>query len=108
MTAFIKHWLLDEDRVPYEVDFETWARGCSDPKCIVKQESANEGTDSECWVSTRFFGIGECFTGMPFFETMIFDGPLDLYQERCKTYEQALEQHATALACLKAGSWKTH
>lgn len=103
MISELKHWLLDEDHIPYEVTFEQWASGISYEVRIVKQETVNVGTNSECWVSTIFIGLGECFTGRPYFETMIFDGPLDMYQERCQTYEQALEHHATAITLAKAG-----
>lgn len=50
-------------------------------------------------VSTVFLGLDHAFDGPPLvFETMIFGGPHDQYQERCSTWEQALEMHLTALA----------
>jgi hypothetical protein len=42
-------------------------------------------------------------TGRPFFETMIFGGPLDQYQARVPTWEQALEQHEEAKLQAVAG-----
>jgi hypothetical protein len=49
-------------------------------------------------VSTVFLGIDHGFGDRPlWFETMIFGGPHDEYQERYETYEQAEEGHKRAL-----------
>lgn len=50
----------------------------------------------ECEVSTVFLPIDHgMYTGSPlFFETMVFGGEYDLYQERCSTYKQALVMHS--------------
>ena len=55
-------------------------------------------------ISTVFLGLDHNFYdgGPPLlFETMIFGGHLDQYQERCSTWEEAEQQHAKALAAVK-------
>jgi len=54
-------------------------------------------------VSTVFLGLDHAFGGGPpqLFETMIFGGEHDEYQERCSTWEQAEEMHK--VACKLAG-----
>jgi hypothetical protein len=49
-------------------------------------------------VSTVFLGIDHSFgRGLPvLFETMIFGGKFDGYQERCMTWEQAEVMHEVA------------
>lgn len=49
-------------------------------------------------VSTVFLGLNHQFGDGPplLFETMIFGGPHDGYQERCSTWDEALKQHLTA------------
>ncbi len=51
-------------------------------------------------VSTVFLGLDHSFGYGPpqLFETMIFDGGDDAYQERCSTWEQAEHQHRIAVA----------
>jgi hypothetical protein len=52
-------------------------------------------------ISTVFLGIDHSFgSGLPIlFETMIFtDGHSDDYQERCGTWEEAIDQHEAAVA----------
>ena len=55
-------------------------------------------------VSTVFLGVDHNFDGGPplLFETMIFGGPHDEYQEWYSTWEEAEAGHATALALVKA------
>lgn len=54
-------------------------------------------------VSTVFLGLDHSFGGATplLFETMIFNGPHDGYQERYATKAEALEGHAKALALVK-------
>lgn len=53
-------------------------------------------------VSTIFMGIDHGFDDLPlWFETMIFGGPHNNYQERYQTWEQAEAGHAKALALAK-------
>lgn len=49
-------------------------------------------------VSTVFLGLDHNhFGGVPLlFETMVFGNGLEEYQERCSTWDQAIEQHKVA------------
>ena len=55
-------------------------------------------------VSTVFLGLDHAFGDGPpiLFETMIFGGPKDQYQERYLTWEEAEEGHKIAVAIAKA------
>jgi hypothetical protein len=94
----IQYWYLDEQNVPQHVEGDVlkWA---SNPRSHVHIDKTIEG---KVYISTIFIGLGEAFTGLPYFETMIFGGPLDMYQERCGTYAQALDQHKEAVELHKA------
>jgi hypothetical protein len=92
--GYFTHFILNDEHEPVGVDMMTWAQGQPDRLRIVKQETVD--TDPKVFVSTIFIGLGDVFTGRPFFETMIFGGPLDQYQARVGTWEQALEQHEEA------------
>ena|SRR3990167_1521634 len=69
-------------------------------------ETANRRVDStehgDIRVSTVFLGLDHSFgEGKPIlFETMIFGGEHDQYQERCSTWEEAEAMHKAA--CEKA------
>jgi len=53
----------------------------------------------EVEVSTVFLGLDHSFGGRPMlFETMIFGGPLDGYQERYSTWSEAEAGHDVACA----------
>lgn len=66
-----KHYILDVDNKPVEVDLIQWVNwiGNSENK-IVKQEGVKD-----LWVSTVFLGLDHSFGGGPpiLFETMIFN-----------------------------------
>jgi hypothetical protein len=89
-----------EDHEPVEVhDLKVWGRW---------MQSANRrvGDDliGEVRVSTVFLGVDHnfCDGGPPLlFETMIFGGPHDQYQERCSTWQQAEAMHQRAIAMLR-------
>lgn len=51
-------------------------------------------------VSTVFIGLDHSWDGgRPLlFETMVFGGPLDEEQERCSTWDEAVQQHAAMVA----------
>ena len=94
----LRYWRLTEQNETEEIVGGTLA-WVSDKRSHVRIDSTTEG---EVHISTVFIGLGDLFTGRPFFETMIFGGPLDMYQERCGTYAQALEQHKLAVELHKA------
>ena len=55
-------------------------------------------------VSTVFLGLDHQWhpDGPPLlFETMIFDGSEDEYQERCSTWDEAVQMHAEAVAAAR-------
>jgi len=52
------------------------------------------------WVSTVFLGLDHNFSGYGppiLFETMIFGGPYNTYQERYRTWDEAERGHARAV-----------
>ncbi len=63
----------------------------SSTRIIAKTDLSRAG----CEVSTVFLGMDYGFApGNPvLFETMIFGGENDQYQVRCRTMQQALQQH---------------
>ena len=65
-------------------------------------------TVDDVLVSTIFLGIDHNFGDGPplLFETMIFGGTEDSYQERCSTWEEAEEQHKKACAVAFCGIGK--
>ena len=93
-----KHYILDGHKV-VPVDLMTWA------KWFEKEERhiAKSGDRDKTWVSTVFLGLDHQYGEGPplLFETMIFGGEHDQYQERCSTWEQAQAMHKTA--CKLAG-----
>lgn len=58
-------------------------------------------------ISTIFLGIDHGFSlGPPIlFETMIFGGYYNDYQERCCTYDQAMAQHVRVVQLVKNLTW---
>jgi hypothetical protein len=91
--SFLKYYVL-VNNLPVEVAPQDWAdRTEADHKInVVKQESVGEAE-----VSTILLPIGRVFSGLPTFETMVFGGKHDMYEARCSTYDQALQQHADAV-----------
>lgn len=89
--------LLGKLAVP--CDMMTWARWLEEKSTerVVAQEYVGESY----WVSTVFIGLDMSFRNdLPIlFETMIFDnGGSGDYQERCGTWEEAIEMHETAVS----------
>jgi len=59
-------------------------------------------------ISTVFLGLDHSFGKGPplLFETMIFGGKFDSYQERYSTWEQAEAGHLRAIMAVESGSMK--
>lgn len=56
----------------------------------------------EIQVSTVFLGMNHGYHGQVLlFETMVFGGEMNEYQERYETYDEALEGHANVLKQVK-------
>lgn len=96
-------YILD-GHTPVPVDLQTWARWFEENYRM--RHVADQEIDG-VRISTVFLALDHRFgdAGPPLlFETMIFGGPHDQYQDRCSTWEQAETMHATALALVRAGS----
>jgi len=90
----MNHLYLIKDKKPYPVDdAKEWAEGFDRMDAIV------EKTDiAGIHISTVFLGIDHSYGQGPplLFETMIFGGEHDMYQDRYTTWEQAEEGHHIA------------
>lgn len=71
--------------------------------CVVKQEIFDG-----VLVSTVFLGINHAWRGEDpiLFETMVFGGKMDQYQDRCSTWGEAEEMHEKAVMMVKALSFQ--
>lgn len=98
-----KYYLDGKTPVPCD-DLMEWAR-----KFDVENRQVAADEIGGAYISTMFLGIdhrfrfGEESKNLPplLFETMIFDGAEDGYQERCSTWEEAEVQHARAVELVK-------
>lgn len=87
------HFIL-EGKQPVKVDLMTWAKWLNDDARIVGKTAKDDVR-----VSTVFLGLDHRFgsEGPPLlFETMIFGGEHDQYQERCSTWDEAEAMHTKA------------
>jgi hypothetical protein len=93
-------YILDSHGTPVrEDDLPTWAKWFETADRRVAQDIFGDVR-----VSTVFLGLDHNFTGdaIPIlFETMIFGGPHDQYQERYTTREEAIEGHREAVELAK-------
>ena len=89
-----KHYIL-EGKKHKPVDLMAWARWFENA-----ERHIGSTTKGDVHVSTVFLGVDHSFgDGAPLlYETMIFGGEHDQYQDRCSTYEQAEEMHKKACA----------
>ena len=90
----MSHYILDNHKV-VAVDLMTWANWFQSRD----NRRVRNDTIGGVRVSTVFLGLDhQCGEGPPLlFETMIFGGAHDEFQERCSTWEQAEEMHKRAL-----------
>ena len=93
-------FILKDKKVIVCNDIYEWGRFMEHKDRIVKQEIIGNSR-----ISTVFLGLDHRFgEGEPLvFETMIFGGKEDQYQNRCSTWEQAEKMHLKALKKLKGG-----
>ena len=89
------HYIL-EGKTPVPCDLMAWARWLESRK---DRHVADETRD-KVRVSTVFLGLDHQFGDGPplLFETMIFGGEHDQYQDRCSTWDEAEAMHAKACA----------
>lgn len=90
------HLYILEGKTPVPVsDAIEWATWYEKGDRIVKQTQVS----TDVRISTVFLGINHNYFGGPpiLFETMIFGGEHDDFQERYSTWEQAEEGHEAAI-----------
>lgn len=95
-------YVLDERGEPRpEPDLLTWGRWMEKRDRIVKQEDPIPGVR----VSTVFLGLDHSWNGGPpvLWETMIFGGPHDGYQDRYTSRAQAEKGHRRAIELVIEG-----
>ena len=93
------HYVLDTNGEPVkELDLIKWASRFNGADRILAQDKVGDVN-----VSTVFLGIDHSFGDGPpvLWETMIFGGKHDQFQERCSTWDQAEQMHKRA--CQLAG-----
>ena len=84
--------ILVDKEVIIEPNFLKWANWFE----TGNRRVANKA-NTQTRVSTVFLGMDHGFGGEPlWFETMIFGGEHDEYQDRCTTYDEALVMHEKA------------
>lgn len=90
-------YILDGKKI-VPCDLMTWAKWFEKANRHVART-----VEGEVKVSTVFLGIDHAFGDGPplLFETMIFGGQHNQYQERCSTWEEAEAMHKAA--CEQAG-----
>lgn len=90
----MSNYYILEGKKPKPVEMIEWARWFGKADRIVKSEMI-EGVH----ISTVFLGLDHGFGGNKslYFETMIFGGEHDEYQERYSTWEEAEAGHAAAV-----------
>jgi hypothetical protein len=94
------------DHTPVAVDIWAWSAAFEQRFVSLKNSSvdpfrvARTEINDTCYVSTVFTGLDHNWgRGDPLlFETMIFGGPLDDYQRRYSTWNQAERGHDEAVA----------
>ena len=88
-------YILDGKQV-VSADFMEWAKWFETADRRVAKTTVND----EVNVSTVFLGLDHSFGDGPplLFETMIFGGEHDQYQELFETWDQAEEGHTVAVA----------
>lgn len=86
------HYILDGHEAR-AVDLMTWARWFEKAERRVAHDEV-----AGARISTVFLGLNHEYGDGPplLFETMVFGGKHDEFQERCTTWEQAEEMHARA------------
>ena len=86
--------LGDDGKTPVPVELMAWAEWFKQADRTVTKTDVGE-----VQISTVFLGLNHAFGDGPplLFETMIFGGEHDEYCEGCSTWDQAVEQHETAL-----------
>ncbi len=95
-----ERYLLSGTRPIAEPDLLKWAAGLEDSNRIVKQEDIGD-----VQISTVFLGLNNQFGNGPplLFETMIFGGPHDQWQDRYSTWDEAAAGHERVAQAIRNG-----
>jgi hypothetical protein len=95
-------YILDENKNPVKVEnIHEWTQRM--PRTMLPLHVGDDTLDG-VRVSTVFLGVDHRYhsAGPPLvFETMIFGGEHDEWQERCSTWSEAEAMHARAIAIVK-------
>lgn len=104
-----RYWILDGKTTKAVASLEEWARSFEATRRHVGDDifgrPYGDEFREEVRVSTVFLGIDHNYSdrGPPLlFETMIFGGPHNDYQERYATWDEAERGHAKAVALVRA------
>lgn len=91
-----------EGKTPVPTDMATWGRRFENSE----QRRVARDTIGDVYISTVFLGFDHSFDNGPplIFETMIFGGEHDQWQERCSTWDEAEAMHAQAVALVAQSS----
>lgn len=99
----MNYYILNEQKQPVKVPAGSgglllWSEFIESSSAVV----AVENISAKIYVSTTFLGIGDIF-GNPvnLFETMVFGGKNDMYQDRYNTWEEAVQGHAMAVKMVR-------
>lgn len=86
-------WYTLKDKIPVLSEIKEFSQ-LPEKDRVVKQE-----TIGDAWISTVFLGLDHSWEEGPpvLFETMIFGGEHDMYQDRYCTWEEAEEGHKKAV-----------
>jgi hypothetical protein len=89
-----RHYILDESNTPVAVDLMAWASFIDRDRNRVALDERGDVT-----VSTVFLGLDHSFGFGPpvLWETMIFGGEHDQYQERYTSHADAVKGHKRAV-----------
>lgn len=89
----MRNYILKNKKPVLASSIEEWAKGYQKNR-IVKQEKIND-----VFISTVFLGLDHSWGGGPpiLFETIIFEGEHDQYQDRYCTWEEAEIGHEKAV-----------
>lgn len=94
----MRNYILDENRNPVPVTFDEWLK----LRPLEDDSKRRVGWDEKdgVQVSTVFLALDHAYGGGAplLFETMIFGGEHDQYQERYSTWAEAEEGHRKACA----------
>ena len=95
----VSFWKLGPDHVPIPADDGEASALFREDRHVAWDEVAGAK------VSTVFLVIDHGFEGPPvLFETMVFNGPHDQWQDRYQTWDEALAGHNRVVEALREGS----